>query len=246
MCDFHADGGFPGDLHAETHSVPWENIIRQNRVYMLAVSDNKKEITMIHEWVKNGKSSIRQIMSGMQIQKVPLLVRCQREGKTMIMKSPSWEQGEGGYKNYYWRFIAVPLKEEGEVRGFLCVENARVHTNETALLNSLLPYLLNEYKRFRSRVDTAEDTHERYPEPDPEPAELYRRDLFHDIGYIQFHGSGRHGYPQLFRHKRKVQLRIRQGNAGIYRETLTGLFWKRPDLPYLGRGIRGPCPQYHP
>ena len=197
-----------------------------NRVYMLAVSDNKKEITMIHEWVKNGKSSIRQIMSGMQIQKVPLLVRCQREGKTMIMKSPSWEQGEGGYKDYYWRFIAVPLKEEEEVRGFLCVENARVHTTETALLNSLLPYLLNEYKRFRSRVDTAEtrmnDTLSRIPNLRNYTDVIYSMtsDIYSSMGAVAM------DIPNYSAINGKFSFEYGREMLGFIVETLTGLFGK--------------------
>ena len=62
---------------------------------MLAVSDNKKEITMIHEWVKIGKSSIRQIMSGMQIQRFPFWYGCQREGKTHDHEEPFLGTGEG-------------------------------------------------------------------------------------------------------------------------------------------------------
>lgn len=119
-----------------------------NRVYILSLSDDSQKVTMLYEWTGSGKYSIRQVMSGMEIKKIPLLMRCMEEGKPLFMKSAGdgfWQKRD---RNVYWRFIAYPLKQEEEVKGFLCVENAQNHYTDSSLLSMVIPYIANEYKRF--------------------------------------------------------------------------------------------------
>ena len=128
-----------------------------NRTYILALSNDRREVTMINEWVKTGKNSIRQIMSGVPIQKVPLLSRCMKEGKALFMKSTANTLSRHNGQESCWRFSAVPLKHENRITGFLCVENSREHTVESALIYALIPYLFNEYRRFRHGSGTREE-----------------------------------------------------------------------------------------
>lgn len=140
---------------------------KANRTYILSLSNDSQEVTMISEWVKTGKNSIRQIMSGLQIQKVPLLSRCMKEGKALFMKSSANAFTCHNGQESCWRFSAVPMKQEGRIRGFLCVENSREHIAESALLYALIPYLFNEYRRFRKgtgmRKQYKEDVLNRIP-----------------------------------------------------------------------------------
>ena len=51
--------------------------------------------------------------------------------------------GEGA-----WRFAVYPLLQKERVEGFLCMENARRHADDAALVNALLPLLQREPERF--------------------------------------------------------------------------------------------------
>lgn len=121
---------------------------RANRVYILSLSDDGQKVTMLYEWTGSGKYSIRQVMSGMEIKKIPLLMHCMKEGKPLFMKSAGDGFLQNPKRDAYWRFIAYPLKREEEIKGFLCVENAQNHYTDASLLSTVIPYISNEYKRF--------------------------------------------------------------------------------------------------
>ncbi len=130
---------------------------KAKRVYILALSEDRQEVNMLHEWMGRGKYSIRQIMSGMHISKIPLLMRCMKEGQPLFMKST-----EGGFKkkdeqNTCWRFIVYPLKQYDKVKGFVCVEDAKEHYTDASLLMTVIPYIANEYKRFHLHTEKQEN-----------------------------------------------------------------------------------------
>lgn len=53
-----------------------------------------------------------------------------------------------------WRYTAFPLIREGEVVGFLCIENAMQYPGDLGLFTTLVPYLLQERERFRPKERT--------------------------------------------------------------------------------------------
>ena len=117
------------------------------RVYILAMSDDKQTVTMQSEWTEWGRQSIRYVMSGVQLSQIPLLVTCMDEEKPVCMESSSLTAART-QESGKWRFMACPLKKKNAVTGFLCVENAQQHADEAALLNTLIPYIAGEQKRF--------------------------------------------------------------------------------------------------
>ena len=120
---------------------------RAARVYIMVLSDDRQTVTMQNEWTEWGRQSIRYVMSGIQLSQIPLLLRCMEEGKTVCMESTSLTASRM-QENGKWRFMACPMKKKEDVTGFLCVENAHEHESETALLNTLIPYIMGEQKRF--------------------------------------------------------------------------------------------------
>lgn len=117
------------------------------RTYLLKLSTDKQTVDMAYEWISRGKRSIRQVMQGTKLRKIPLLSRCFREGTPVMMESPGAVlYASAGQKK--WHFIAYPLKRGGEVTGFLCVENAKNHGEDLVLLVTLAPYITGEEKRF--------------------------------------------------------------------------------------------------
>ena len=123
-----------------------------DRTYVLALSDDIQDVTMLYEWTGSGKHSIRNVMSGMQISKIPLLQRCRDRQEPVFAKS-SREAAESRERAEEWNFMGFPLKRDGRVKGFLCVENARVHQKDGALLYTLIPYIQMDYARKQMLAD---------------------------------------------------------------------------------------------
>ena len=124
---------------------------RADRTYLLVLSEENEEVTMLYEWTGKGKHSIQQVVSGMKLSRMPLLARCVRENKPVFAES----QGNGMWKNSQeevWHFMAYPLEEGGKTSGFVCVENPQKHMAESFLLQTIIPYVQKEHTRFRTQL----------------------------------------------------------------------------------------------
>lgn len=122
------------------------------RVYILTLAADRQTVNMQHEWTEPGKQSIRYMMSGIHIDQIPLLVNCMENRMPILMDSlalTAEQPGNGGR----WHFTVYPLKKKDEITGFLCIENAQVHSADVALLTTLVPYICGEQKRFRSMTE---------------------------------------------------------------------------------------------
>lgn len=121
---------------------------KASRVYILALSENRGTVTMLYEWMDRSKSSIQHVMSGMRLEKFPLLLRCLEERTPIFIRSGSEASGpcEGGK---IWHFTVFPIEARQETDGFLCVENAQEHEEEAALVETILPYLTREHQRYQ-------------------------------------------------------------------------------------------------
>lgn len=120
-----------------------------DRAYILGLSGQRQEVTLLYEWNGFGKNSIRQAVMGKKVQKIPILMQCLRKQETVCVEKPL-ERG-AGRKNWY--FIVSPLMGECRLMGFLCVENARLHAAEGWLLKKVTPYMMKEHVRFQDRRD---------------------------------------------------------------------------------------------
>ena len=128
-----------------------------DRVYLLSLSAGQRILSMLFEWVSPAKRSIQQVVSGAQLSRFPLLQRCLKEQAPVFLTrtQPISLQGEQA-SGEPWYYTAFPLVEQEEVKGFLCVENAREHPADAALFSTLIPYILHERARFRSRPSRPE------------------------------------------------------------------------------------------
>ena len=122
---------------------------RAARVYILALSESGKTVTMLYEWTEIGKSSIRRAMSDVPLHRFPVLIRCLNEKTAVTLEIPREKIFESEQP---WHYTACPLKGEGGIGGFLCIENSQEHPSEVALLGTLIPYILKEQKRFENAV----------------------------------------------------------------------------------------------
>lgn len=125
-----------------------------SRVYFLVLGEDEQTLTMAHEWTSDSKQSIRNIMSGMKVNDIPLLKRCLKEGKAISTDTPNLASEEGGV-NRRWHFIAFPIRRDEETQGFLCVENPQKLHGDVTLLETLVPYIQNEERRFQLQKERA-------------------------------------------------------------------------------------------
>lgn len=128
-----------------------------DRVYVLKLADSNLSVTMLYEWTSWEKRSIRHVVSGIPIERTPMLQRCLKEMAPVFLarKKQAPRRGQGG-DGAMWHFAVFPMAEGGRMKGFLCLENAQAHQTDSALCGSLLPYLLRERRRFQNRAPLPE------------------------------------------------------------------------------------------
>ncbi len=129
-----------------------------DRIYLLEVSGSGQVVTMPCEWVRVGKKSIQQAVSGTTLERFPILIRCTNEGRPVTLsktamaaseKSP--REGRAPSENKTWNFMVFPLMNGKRPEGFLCVENAGKHPADAAFFTAILPFIFREKAGFQKR-----------------------------------------------------------------------------------------------
>lgn len=123
---------------------------RADRVYVLTLAENRHVVTMPYEWISQKKHSIQQAVSGLMLDRFPMLRRCLKE-RAPIFLTRSRTDGES-VDCGPWHFTALPLIEVERVIGFLCIENSQEHPADAALFGALIPHIIREQKRFHARL----------------------------------------------------------------------------------------------
>ncbi|MDO5146751.1 MAG: diguanylate cyclase [Eubacteriales bacterium] len=118
-----------------------------DRTYILNLSENNHVITMPCEWTAPGKHSIQRTMSGIFIEKVPIIKRCYMERSPLLLVRNRKTYGLGMDS---WRYAVFPMMEQDKVDSFLCVENGKANTSEPALPLMLIPYIMREKLKFQN------------------------------------------------------------------------------------------------
>lgn len=122
---------------------------RADRVYILSLAENRHVITMPYEWVGPLKSSLQQTVSGLMVDRFPILKRCLEERAPIFlkrMKDVGPEKSKVSQRP--WRFAVFPMIQADTIAGFFCIENACDQLTSVSLLQTLLPYIVAEQKRF--------------------------------------------------------------------------------------------------
>lgn len=131
-----------------------------DRVYTLMLVENRQSVVMTFEWVSPSKRSIQQVVSGMQLERFPLLQRCLLECAPVFLTRQDRAALKREDTAEPWYFTAFPLIRDQEITGFLCIENAREHPADAALFGTLLPYMLQQRERFRGEGHAGEAAHQ--------------------------------------------------------------------------------------
>lgn len=130
-----------------------------DRVYTLMLTESRNAVTMTFEWTNGAKHSIQRVVSGMPVEKFPLLLQCMREKAPAFLSRPRPAGTDGaGKAGSTWHFTVFPLMREPRqtVAGFLCIENARKHPTDIAVFGTLIPFMLQQRERFSLRAHASD------------------------------------------------------------------------------------------
>ena len=125
-----------------------------DRVYSLMLVEGRNCVLMTYEWTDAARHSIKQVVSGVRLDFFPALKRCLAERAVVSLNQNVPVRGQKKRDGTLWRFTVVPLIKNREVDGFLCIENAKRHTNEMALFNILVPFIVQQRERFNEAKRT--------------------------------------------------------------------------------------------
>lgn len=118
-----------------------------DRVYVLVPAEHGYIITMPYEWTSGHKHSIRQVVSGMLIEKFPLLERCKKEERPVFLTRHTSGDEDVGQDGETWRFAVFPMRDSGKANAYLCIENSRNHIADATLPALLSSCFLKERKK---------------------------------------------------------------------------------------------------
>lgn len=111
---------------------------KADRVYTLTLADDGRTVRASHEWMEDGRCSLKRQVTGMTLDRLPLLWRCLRENRPVYLEHRADKSGQKGN----WSYMAFPLSPaQGRPDGLLCVENPRVPVRTDTLPAALLPHV---------------------------------------------------------------------------------------------------------
>ena len=142
---------------------------RADRVYSLMLVEKNSAVLMTFEWTNGIKPSIQQVVSGMPLEKFPLLTKCMREQAPVFLARPGSDGPDSdGTAERPWHFTVFPLMHEGKksIDGFLCIENARRYPSDAAVFSTLIPFMLQQRERFRNIENSSSMTRRLMSVPD--------------------------------------------------------------------------------
>ncbi|MBO8415166.1 MAG: EAL domain-containing protein, partial [Proteobacteria bacterium] len=122
---------------------------RADRVYVLQLIENSLTVEELGEWDASGKPSFRGMLTGMHIDKTPLLRRAIDTQQPVILarrdRSVVLQNDNSAYDlSSTWAFSAYPfIAVKNDFKAVLCIDNPHAQENNLALVAALKVYLLN-------------------------------------------------------------------------------------------------------
>lgn len=138
-----------GDIHVAIYNLL--EIINQyfdaDRTYIFEIDHERNIIVNTHEYVKNGVSQQMDNLQEIPLDVIAVWMEKFREYQVYYIPSLEQEKGSPTYEilkeQEIERLLAVPLKDEGAIIGFLGVDNPAMHYNDATLLSSIQFFITN-------------------------------------------------------------------------------------------------------
>lgn len=160
-----------------------------DRTYILVTVENGRVLTMPHEWTAGDKRSIQQAVSGMYLSRLPVVEQCARENKPVFLTRKTVPKDrEDIVKTRLWRYAVFPMRENGRVQAYLCIENPHNHISDATLSSLLGSCLLKERKKYLKDTGAVQDGRQGADLPNyhsfMEAVYNYNSDVYSTLGMV--------------------------------------------------------------
>lgn len=119
---------------------------RADRIYVLQLIEGSMCVDELGEWDGSGKSSFRGLLTGMNLERTPLLKRAfmQQRPVCLSRRDRAMAMQYQADLSATWSFTAYPLTSpKGDLKAMLCIDNPHEHEDSLSLIASIKVYLTN-------------------------------------------------------------------------------------------------------
>lgn len=131
-----------------------------DRSYVFEIIENGKIVRNTYEYVREGVSVQIDNLQSVPIEVIAEWMECFEKDEVYFMSNLEQEKGCESYdilqEQDVDRLLAVPLKRDNEIIGFLGVDNPRNHYDDPTLLSSIQYFITNSLER-REKQQQLED-----------------------------------------------------------------------------------------
>lgn len=131
-----------------------------DRSYIFEILENGKTLQNTYEYVSEGITPQKENLQAVPIDAIAVWMECFQRDEVYFMSNLEQENGSDSYdilqEQDVDRLLAVPLKKQEQIIGFLGVDNPRNHYDDATLLSSIQYFIINSIER-KERQKQLED-----------------------------------------------------------------------------------------
>lgn len=132
-------------IHNLLHTI--NDYFKADRAYIFEIDFERSVIVNTHEYVKNGVTEEMDNLQEVPLQAIDLWLQNFQKNEVYYIASLDQEKGHSTYEILKEQdiesLLAVPLRKEGKMIGFLGVDNPQKHYDDPTLLSSMQYFITN-------------------------------------------------------------------------------------------------------
>lgn len=129
-----------------------------DRSYIFEINDDGQTLCNTHEYVREGVTEQKDFLQEVPIDVIAVWMESFEKNEAYYMDTLEKEKGHESYdmlkEQEVQRLLAVPLRKDGKILGFLGVDNPRTHYDDATLLSSIQYFIINslEAKKHQEQL----------------------------------------------------------------------------------------------
>ena len=132
-----------------------DEYFQADRTYIFELDADRKFLTNTYEYVKDRVTVQKDNLQKVPVEVIAVWMESFRESKVYYMSDLEQEKGTPAYEMLMEqevnRLLAVPLMKEGEIIGFMGVDNPRSHYDDATLLASIQFFIISSLERKKEK-----------------------------------------------------------------------------------------------
>ncbi len=135
-----------------------DDYFKGDRSYIFEINEDGKTINNTHEYVREGVTDQKDNLQEVPIEVISVWMDSFQKNEVYYIDTLEKERGRESYEMLQeqdvQRLLAVPLRKEGKIIGFLGVDNPRMHYDDATLLSSIQYFITNslDAKRHQEQL----------------------------------------------------------------------------------------------